>query len=64
MYVLDTGIRSTHDEFRFPAPDGSPAPIKGSRVGSGYDAVYDTNNLEDCHGHGTHVSAIFANLKM
>ena len=44
-YVIDTGIRSTHQQF-------------GGRVGSGY--VYpgvDTGvGAEDCNGHGTHVA--------
>ncbi|MBA2337451.1 MAG: S8 family peptidase [Acidimicrobiia bacterium] len=42
-YIIDTGIRSTHDEF-------------GSRVGGGYTAISDGNGTEDCHGHGTHVA--------
>jgi subtilisin family serine protease len=40
-YILDTGIRSTHDEF-------------GDRVVAGYDAF--GGNTEDCQGHGTHVA--------
>lgn len=59
VYVLDTGIRSTHDEFQYAAADGSRAdPPPGAaktRVSQGFDAVYDSNNAEDCHGHGTHV---------
>lgn len=51
MYVLDTGIRSTHAEFW-------DAAARRSRVADGYDAVSATNSTEDCHGHGTHVAAI------
>lgn len=42
-YIVDTGIRSTHEDF-------------GGRVRSGYDAIGDGNGTEDCAGHGTHVA--------
>jgi subtilisin family serine protease len=42
-YVLDTGIRTTHNEFV-------------GRTGSGFTAIADGNGTNDCHGHGTHVS--------
>jgi hypothetical protein len=42
-YVIDTGVRLTHNEFV-------------GRIGDGYDFVdYDTDP-SDCHGHGTHVA--------
>jgi subtilisin family serine protease len=41
-YVLDTGIRFSHNDF-------------GGRATSGFDAV-DGGSADDCHGHGTHVS--------
>lgn len=41
-YIIDTGIRSTHNEF-------------SGRVGNGYDAV-DGGAPDDCNGHGTHVA--------
>ena len=45
VYVIDTGIRSTHAEF-------------GGRVSStGYTAISDGNGTNDCNGHGTHVAA-------
>lgn len=44
-YVIDTGIRSTHEQFE-------------GRVGSGFTAILDGSGTEDCHGHGTHVSAV------
>ncbi|XP_077864981.1 aqualysin-1-like [Saccoglossus kowalevskii] len=41
VYVLDTGIRQTHNDF-------------GRRAAYGYDAVDDDFESDDCHGHGTH----------
>jgi subtilisin family serine protease len=41
-YIIDTGIRFTHQQFT-------------GRVTSGYDAV-DGGTADDCNGHGTHVS--------
>lgn len=40
-YVIDTGIRTTHNEF-------------GGRASNVFDAFGGTG--ADCHGHGTHVS--------
>ena len=42
-YIVDTGIRRTHQEF-------------GSRVAGGYTAVRDGRGTNDCDGHGTHVA--------
>jgi subtilisin family serine protease len=42
-YVIDTGIRATHQQF-------------AGRVGNGADEVGDGNGTNDCNGHGTHVS--------
>lgn len=44
-YVIDTGIRSTHQEF-------------GGRVEPGFTSVLDGYGTEDCDGHGTHVAGI------
>lgn len=44
-YVMDTGIRSTHEQF-------------GGRVVFGADFVGDGQNGNDCDGHGTHVAGI------
>ncbi|GIE90171.1 S8 family serine peptidase [Actinoplanes regularis] len=41
-YILDTGIRLTHQDF-------------GGRAVSGFDAI-DGGAADDCHGHGTHVA--------
>lgn len=43
VYVIDTGIRSTHTQF-------------GGRVVSGYTAINDGRGTSDCNGHGTHVA--------
>ncbi|MCM3921330.1 S8 family peptidase [Frankia sp. AiPs1] len=42
-YVIDSGIRTTHQEF-------------GGRASGGYSAVDDGNGTNDCNGHGTHVA--------
>lgn len=51
VYILDTGIRTTHEEFWDEA-------AQRSRAVHGFDAVYGTNSSEDCHGHGSHVAAV------
>jgi subtilisin family serine protease len=45
VYILDTGIRVTHQEF-------------GGRASVAYDAIGDGQNGNDCNGHGTHVAGI------
>jgi subtilisin family serine protease len=42
-FIIDTGIRITHNEF-------------GGRARIGTDSVGDGQNGVDCNGHGTHVS--------
>jgi subtilisin family serine protease len=44
-YIIDTGIRATHNEF-------------GGRVTAGFTTLNDGNGTNDCEGHGTHVSGI------
>ncbi|MDQ1250153.1 MAG: hypothetical protein QG597_4532 [Actinomycetota bacterium] len=44
-YILDSGLRSTHQQFT-------------GRVGPGAYAVYDGRGTGDCEGHGTHVAGI------
>ncbi|HVR42001.1 MAG TPA: S8 family serine peptidase [Thermoanaerobaculia bacterium] len=41
-YIIDTGIRYSHQEF-------------GGRAVSGFDAI-DGGSADDCNGHGTHVA--------
>jgi subtilisin family serine protease len=41
-YIIDTGIRTSHNEF-------------GGRAVSGFDAI-DGGTADDCNGHGTHVA--------
>ena len=43
VYIIDTGIRSTHSEF-------------AGRMGDGYTAISDGRGTADCNGHGTHVA--------
>jgi len=42
-YIIDTGIRTSHNEF-------------GGRATSGYDFVDNDPDASDCNGHGTHVA--------
>ncbi|NLT53339.1 MAG: S8 family peptidase [Actinomycetales bacterium] len=44
-YVLDTGVRSDHQEL-------------AGRVRAGYGAVPDGRGTADCDGHGTHVAGV------
>ena len=43
VYVIDTGILTTHQQF-------------GGRAFSAIDMVDSDNNATDCNGHGTHVA--------
>jgi subtilisin family serine protease len=43
VYIIDTGIQTSHPEF-------------SGRASVGYDAVGDGQNGQDCNGHGTHVA--------
>ena len=42
-YIIDTGIRLSHNDF-------------GGRAVTGYDAVTAGGTADDCNGHGTHVA--------
>jgi len=46
-YIIDTGVRPTHNDF-------------GGRVLSGYTAINDGRGSNDCNGHGTHVAGTVA----
>lgn len=45
VYVIDSGINTSHTDFT-------------GRVGVGYSALDTDSSVEDCYGHGTHVSGI------
>jgi subtilisin family serine protease len=47
IYVIDTGITYTHNEFI-------------GRIKEGYDFVDSDAIANDCHGHGTHVAGTIA----
>lgn len=47
VYVIDTGIRTTHKDF-------------GGRASSGWDFVENDAVAQDGHGHGTHVAGTIA----
>lgn len=51
-YVLDSGIRATHEDF-------------GGRVDTenAYSSVFDGRGVDDCNGHGTHVAGILGGEK-
>ena len=50
VYIIDTGIRASHEDF-------------AGRVASGYDAVDDDYAPDDCQGHGTHVAGTAVGAK-
>ncbi|MFI1164813.1 S8 family peptidase [Streptomyces sp. NPDC020801] len=46
-YIIDTGVRITHNDF-------------GGRASSGYDFIDNDPIAQDGHGHGTHVAGTVA----
>ena len=46
-YIVDTGVKLTHQEFT-------------GRMGNGFDAVTSGGSANDCNGHGTHVAGTVA----
>jgi serine protease len=46
-YIVDTGVRPSHNDF-------------GNRVLSGFSAINDGRGSDDCNGHGTHVAGTVA----
>jgi subtilisin family serine protease len=49
VYVIDTGIRTTHTQF-------------GGRASKDFDAIGDGQNGNDCYGHGTHVAGTIGGI--
>lgn len=47
LYILDTGVRVSHQEFT-------------GRVGNSYDALSPGSPPQDCNGHGTAVASVAA----
>lgn len=43
VYIIDTGIRTTHVDF-------------GGRASGAFSSVKGKSSTDDCHGHGTHVA--------
>lgn len=44
-YIIDSGIRISHQDFE-------------GRARHGYDAIEDDETSEDCNGHGTHMAGL------
>ncbi|UUZ75214.1 S8 family peptidase [Polaromonas sp. P1(28)-13] len=44
-FIIDTGIRATHSDFNGRV-----------NVGAGFTTINDSNDTNDCNGHGTHVA--------
>ncbi|MEM9069975.1 MAG: S8 family serine peptidase [Myxococcota bacterium] len=47
VYVIDTGVRITHEQFE-------------GRAQAGFSSITDGNGSDDCNGHGTHVAGTIA----
>jgi aqualysin 1 len=50
IYVVDTGVRTTHREFT-------------GRIGAGVSTLNNDPSVQDCNGHGTNVASIAAGTR-
>ncbi|UUZ73546.1 S8 family peptidase [Polaromonas sp. P1(28)-8] len=57
-FIIDTGIRATHSDFKQSADPNASRVLTGRNFVSGAN---DTNT-DDCNGHGTHVSGTVGGL--
>lgn len=57
-FIIDTGIRATHNDFKQSATPFASRVLTGRNFVNGAD---DTNT-DDCNGHGTHVSGTVGGL--
>ena len=51
IYIVDTGINSSHSAF-------------SGRIATGFSAILDGRGVEDCNGHGTHVAGSAAGASL
>ena len=58
IYVVDTGLRTSHQEFSGRVGNGRNLVSSGFLFGS-----VDPANVDDCNGHGTHVAGTAAGSK-
>src|SRR5204862_1634981 len=50
IYIIDTGVRTTHHEFT-------------GRIGAGTSTIDGDPSFQDCNGHGTNVASIAAGTR-
>ena len=59
VYIVDTGVRVTHQEFWPPDLEGGGSVSRASEV---YSPLSSGDKGSDCNGHGTHVAASVGGL--
>lgn len=59
IYVVDTGVRTTHQEFTGRIVPGRNFVADGA-LGFLFGGSVDPDNYEDCNGHGSHVAGTAA----